>query len=132
MRGTLAVECGGGALSLVHDKNVPAPARHKARRLVPLLVALAALLVLAVPACSSKDVASGLSAEQACKQNSDCASGLICAIGACRAMCKASSDCETGGSCIDDGNVAVCQYPAEKNRPCNMQSDCPSPLACAS
>src|SRR5579859_7726611 len=120
-----------GSTSMRHD-IVSASLRNNRRRIVTLFVALASVVAFAGPACSSNDVAAGRAAEQACHQNSDCASGLLCALGACRAMCSASSDCQTGGSCIDNGDVAVCQYADEKNKPCNKQSDCPSPLACAS
>jgi hypothetical protein len=102
------------------------------RPLASLLVALAAFATFAAPACSSKSVASGLAAEDACYLNSDCASGLICALGACRAMCASAADCGTGGSCVDNADVAVCQSAAEVNTVCNKQSDCPAPLACAS
>jgi hypothetical protein len=102
------------------------------RHLRILLLAMAVLIALAAPACSSKDVASGLAAEEACHLNSDCARGLVCALGACRAMCTTAADCGSGGTCIDNANVAVCQSAADKNTPCNKQSDCPAPLACAS
>ncbi len=47
-------------------------------------------------------------------------------------MCVTSADCGNGGSCIfDNSGHAVCQLAAEKNRQCNTQNDCPSPLACA-
>ena len=111
----------------------PTPSLHGQRYLVSLVLALAALVTLAAPACSgSSNVAAGLAAEEACHQNSDCARGLFCALGACRAQCKSPADCGTGGICIDNGDVAVCQYADENNTPCNKESDCPSPLACAS
>ena len=107
--------------------------RHTWRHVLSLFLAVTAVLAVAAVACSTpKDVASGLAIEEACKQNSDCASGLICALGACRAMCATAVDCQAGGACISSGRVAVCQYAAEKNSPCNKPTDCPAPLACAS
>ncbi len=47
-------------------------------------------------------------------------------------MCKTAADCGTGGSCIDNGENAVCEYPVDKNTPCEKETDCPAPLACAS
>jgi hypothetical protein len=103
------------------------------RHAAALISFLSVALTLAAPACnSSKDVASGLELEQQCKQNSDCARGLLCALGSCRAMCSSAADCMAGGACIATETIAVCQYPDEKNKPCNKESDCPSPLACAS
>jgi len=81
-------------------------------------------------ACST--TGQGLGVLAACHQNSDCATGLVCALGACRAMCSTAADCGDGGACVDDGTAAVCEYPSELNTPCNTQSDCPAPLACAS
>jgi len=114
--------------------------RGKGRHRIPLLTLLlvfAAWLVLAAPACStSTSVAASLVAEEACHLNSDCAPGLLCALGACRAMCMTAADCntadQTGGTCVDNGDVAVCRYADENNTPCSKQADCPAPLACAS
>lgn len=96
------------------------------------LVVLSGVFCVATPACSSDDLASGLAASQACSLNSDCAAGLKCALGRCRTECVASSDCGSGGSCVSDGTSGVCQPAAEKNTPCDKQSDCSAPLACAS
>jgi hypothetical protein len=117
----------------VHTDIVPSSPRHARRHRLSPVILLILLAVLAALACStSKDVSSGLRAEEACYLNSDCASGLICALGACRAMCASAADCGTGGSCVDNSDVAVCQSAAEVNTVCNKQSDCPAPLACAS
>src|SRR5580658_616928 len=86
---------------------------------------------LGIPACNSSSTAAGLAAAQACHVNSDCQSGLLCALGACRAQCTTSADCQTGGTCIDNGDVAVCQYASENNTSCTKESDCSPPLACA-
>jgi hypothetical protein len=107
------------------------------RSVRPREIALAVLMVgamlgIATPACTSDDLASGLAASQACSLNSDCAAGLKCALGRCRSECVASADCGNGGSCISDGTSGVCQLAAEKNTPCDKQSDCSAPLACAS
>jgi hypothetical protein len=91
---------------------------------------IVALVVCVALACSSNGQASGLLAT--CHQNSDCANDLVCALGACRAMCTTAADCGAGGACVDNGTSAVCQYQSEFDMPCNMPSDCPSPLACAS
>jgi hypothetical protein len=93
---------------------------------------IAAVLAILAPACSSKDVAAGIAAEQACSLNSDCAAGLVCALGRCRDQCANASDCGSGGSCVTDGTHAVCQSAADKDTPCERPSDCPAPLACAS
>lgn len=115
--------------------NVPIQERSRrhGRRLASLVLTLAAIMALGAPACSSsKDVASGLAEAETCSLNSDCASGLICALSKCRVMCVTAADCGDGGSCIDNGDIAVCQKAAEKNTPCDKESDCPTPLACAS
>ncbi len=115
------------------NQTTTTSSRPPRRHLASLLFALASAVALCAPACStSSNVAAGLAAEEACRQNSDCARGLLCALGACRAQCATAADCGAGGTCIDNGDVAVCQYAAEANAPCNQQSDCPSPLACAS
>jgi hypothetical protein len=72
------------------------------------------------------------SSDLACSLNSDCAAGLVCALGKCRPACVTAADCGAGGSCITDGRNPVCQPAAEKNVPCNRPTDCPTPLACAS
>lgn len=90
-------------------------------------VVLAAILF--VPACSSTTPA----ATAGCSLNSDCATGLVCALGQCRPQCVKASDCPiSGSSCIDDGRNAVCETPTDKNKPCDSEYDCPVPLACAS
>ncbi len=116
-----------------------APTTHAARlrsagprNLGVALLVLSATLGIAVPACTSEDVAAGLAASEACSLNSDCATGLRCALGRCRTECVASSDCGSGGSCVSDGTRGVCQPAAEKNTPCDKQADCTAPLACAS
>jgi alpha-tubulin suppressor-like RCC1 family protein len=92
-------------------------------------IAVVIALVLGSPGCksSSQPPTGG----QACSLNSDCTSPLVCALGKCRPECVTSADCN-GGSCVDNGSYGVCQTPAELNTPCNMESDCPAPLACAS
>src|SRR5580692_9556067 len=106
--------------------------RHHHRGATSLGLLLATLLAPVAPACGNSNSGALLAAEDACHQNSDCQAGLLCALGACRAMCETAADCGAGGQCVDDGDVAVCQYAAEANTPCNVQSDCPAPLACAS
>lgn len=82
-----------------------------------------------IPACSSSAPVTLIG----CSLNSDCSTGLICALGKCRVQCVNASDCPvTGSSCIDDGRNAVCQTPTDKNKPCTQETDCPVPLACAS
>jgi|HubBroStandDraft_1064217.scaffolds.fasta_scaffold02736_5 Regulator of Chromosome Condensation (RCC1) repeat protein len=94
------------------------------------IVGLVAAVALGAAACNSSSSAPGAAAAQECHVNSDCQSGLICALGECRAQCTTSADCQTGGTCIDNGDVAVCQYASVT--PCTKESDCPAPLACAS
>ncbi len=68
-----------------------------------------------------------------CSLNSDCATGLLCALGKCRNRCAEASDCPVpGSSCIDDGRNPVCETPTDKNTPCTSENDCDVPLACAS
>jgi hypothetical protein len=108
---------------------VPTHSRRNRLHLPSLLLAFAALFALAAPACNSANVASGLVAAQACHENSQCAQGLICALGACTVMCSTAADCVPAGECEHSNDVAACQYlPAS----CNEQSDCLPPLACAS
>jgi len=108
---------------------VPARSRCNRLHLPSLLLAFAALLALAAPACNSANVASGLVAAEACHENSQCAQGLICALGACTVMCSTAADCVPAGECVFSNDTAACQY---KPASCNEQSDCPAPLACAS
>jgi Regulator of Chromosome Condensation (RCC1) repeat protein len=96
-----------------------------------VLLAVAAVVALAFPACNSSSSTPGLGEGLGCHLNSDCVSGLFCALGACRAQCATAADCQAGGTCIDNGDVAVCQYASENNTPCDKESDCPAPLACA-
>jgi hypothetical protein len=114
----------------VHNNTVSTSSRHNRGHLPFLLLALAAIIVLASPACSSTPP--GLGPAQACHENSDCASGLICTLGACRAQCATAADCLAGGTCVDNGDEAVCQYASENNSTCTKESDCSPPLACAS
>lgn len=115
------------------DDTVRGPNRRRRLHVSVLLLTLVAVVALAAPACSgSGNVAAGLVVEEACHLNSDCASGLICALGACRAMCETAADCGMGGTCVDNGDVAVCRYADENNTACDKPSDCPAPLACAS
>jgi hypothetical protein len=111
-------------------KRISASARQARREVASWVtrVALAAA-ALAGGACSSSTAPS----ETACSLNSDCAPGLICALGKCRSECVNASDCPVpGSSCIDDGRNPVCETPTEKNTPCTKEADCPVPLACAS
>jgi hypothetical protein len=105
--------------------------RQSRRCVAALLLALASLVALVGPACSSNDVAASL--YKGCAQNSDCDKTLICALGLCRPVCKTTADCGNGGACItDDMMHAVCQSATLNNKACDKPSECPSPLACAS
>jgi hypothetical protein len=98
----------------VRTDLAPSPGRPRGQHVPALLFALAALTVLAGPACTTtKDVALALGEEEKCYQNTDCTSGLICALGACRAMCAGAADCGADGTCVDNGDVAVCEYGAK-------------------
>jgi hypothetical protein len=84
---------------------------------------------LASPACTTSSVTT----TARCALNSDCATGLVCALGPCRPPCVSASDCPVpGSSCIDDGRSAFCETPAQKNTPCTSEAQCAVPLACAS
>jgi hypothetical protein len=99
------------------------------RMAATLLLALVSAVAIAAPGCSTSTTAT----ESSCSLNSDCATGLICALGKCRTECVDAADCPVAGSsCIDDGRNPVCETPTEKNTPCQKESDCPVPLACAS
>ncbi len=71
-----------------------------------------------------------------CALNSDCISGFVCALGACRAQCQSDVDCSFGGTCVfgvtDGVKTFVCRTPAQANAPCSNPSDCMAPMACAS
>ncbi len=111
------------------ERMTHSPERSRGGWIAAWLVGLALALALVTPACTTSTSASTVG----CSLNSDCASGLICALGKCRAQCVDAADCPvTGSSCIDDGRNPVCQPPAEKNKPCTRLADCPTPLACAS
>jgi hypothetical protein len=95
----------------------------------PTLLLAALLLAMVAPACSGSTSAGPVGA---CSLNSDCAMGLICALGKCRKECASAADCAAGGACVDDGRTSACQTPEERNTPCARPSDCAPPLACAS
>jgi hypothetical protein len=90
------------------------------------LSCLALLLLLAYSSSSS------VTPNGACSLNSDCATGLACALGKCRKPCVSATDCGAGGACVDDGRTSACQTPQERNTPCTREADCAAPLACAS
>lgn len=105
------------------------PERSSGGWIAAWLIGVALASALVAPACTSSRSASTVG----CSLNSDCASGLICALGKCRTQCVDAADCPvTSSSCIDDGRYPVCQPPTEKNKPCTRLADCPTPLACAS
>jgi hypothetical protein len=110
-------------------KATSSATRASVGRLAAWLTEVALASALAAAACSTSTTA----ADTSCSLNSDCATGLICALGKCRDQCVNAADCPvTGSSCIDDGRSPVCEPPTEKNTPCENESDCPVPLACAS
>jgi hypothetical protein len=104
--------------------------RDTRQRAALFLSLFAIFTVLDAPGCSSDDAAARRKLFDSCSLNSDCVSGLICALGKCRNQCVSSVDC-AGGTCVTDGKNAVCLSAAEENKPCARVSDCPSPLACA-
>jgi hypothetical protein len=89
-------------------------------------------MTVAVSDCSSTTA----SPAAACHLNSDCLAPLICALGACRKQCVTAADCISfgaGSSCVSDSKGhAICQPVAELNTPCDNESMCTPPLACAS
>ncbi len=106
--------------------------RLHVRRVALLGVVAWAPMTVAVSDCSSTSA----SPAATCHLNSDCISPLICALGACRKECMTAADCiglGAGSSCISDskGN-AICEPAAELNTPCDNESMCTPPLACAS
>jgi hypothetical protein len=106
--------------------------RLRVRRAALLGVVVWAPMTVAVSDCGSTSA----SAEATCHLNSDCMSPLICALGACRKECMTAADCISfgaGSSCISDSKGhAICQPAAELNTPCDNESMCTPPLACAS
>jgi hypothetical protein len=105
------------------------PERSSGGWMAAWLIGVALASALMAPACTTSTSASTVG----CSLNSDCASGLICALGKCRTQCVDAADCPVAeSSCIDDGRYPVCQPPAERNKPCTHLADCPTPLACAS
>src|SRR5262249_31008001 len=73
---------------------------------------------------------------QACKLNSQCASGLVCSFGLCHAECAQVRDCPANQRCVtvypegDSGEPAkLCQLQEESK--CQYNSDCHNPLVCA-
>ncbi len=106
--------------------------RRGLQQVASFFVLLAAVAALAAPGCNSSDNGTP-SGPAACNLTSDCAKGLTCALGRCRTQCTTSVDCTTGGpgDCVVDitTGLAVC---VPKNAPCEKQSECRAPLACAS
>jgi hypothetical protein len=103
--------------------------RSSGARALAWLAAPILSVALVFPACTS----STASKTTGCSLNSDCATGLVCALGKCRSQCAEASDCPVPGStCIDDGRNAVCESPTDRNTPCASEAQCPVPLACAS
>jgi uncharacterized membrane protein YgcG len=121
---------------MTSQDRVAARASH-GRHVLSFFIAIGAVVVLAGAACSSSSGAGAAAATQlqACSLNSDCAMGLICALGKCSVACRMDSDCMTGENCAvgpgpgDSGNIAAC---VSNIMACNTQADCPTPLACAS
>jgi hypothetical protein len=110
-------------------KRTTANLGQTAERLAAWLAGLACLAAIGLPACSTAAAVSF----SGCSLNSDCNTGLVCALGKCRSQCVTAADCAVAGStCIDDGRNAVCEAPADKNKVCTSENDCPVPLACAS
>ena len=102
--------------------------RSNGARTLGGLVAVILAVAFVIPACTSSTGAK----TTGCALNSDCATGLICALGKCRPHCAEAADCPVPGStCIDDGRSAVCETPTDRNKPCTSEADCPVPLACA-
>jgi hypothetical protein len=68
------------------------PKRGRAAAWAVVRAVLGAALVLALAACGGGST----STVDACHENSDCAAGLVCALGACREPCATSADCAAG------------------------------------
>lgn len=119
------------------------------RRLAPAATeAFALVLVLLAAACQSAPTPGA-----SCTHTSECASGLVCRYGRCRAECTANADCPLGAACLlgADGSGA-CGLDADLGcttsgvgrtcatglvcvadrceRPCTSAADCPSDGVC--
>jgi formylglycine-generating enzyme required for sulfatase activity len=71
--------------------------------------------VTAAATSEGHDAGNGVSAlGDACKGSGDCAAGLSCLFGRCRASCKADSDCSGDSLCFTDGTTSGCRLPNER------------------
>jgi hypothetical protein len=59
---------------------------------------------------------------------SDCNSGLICTLDACRTDCRTDADCPRGSLCSGVAPPYGCSAPQELA--CASDADCPAPLTC--
>src|SRR5258706_13646012 len=91
-----------------------------------LALALPLLLVSACAVATSKKQR-GVQ----CELSSECDAPLVCRLGACRRECATTRDCAAPAQCVLDGaHLGACQLETELH--CAVNSDCTSPLVCAS
>lgn len=82
------------------------------------------LLVLA--ACQS-----GATRGTGCRRSADCASGLVCALDACRQACRESRDCGPDARCLIEPATGVSVCSVAQIDDCTTHG-CPAGLTCAS
>jgi hypothetical protein len=86
---------------------------------------LALLLVALLPSCLDEPAASPLGSS--CDRAADCAAGLECLYGRCRAPCTFDRDCAPGATCVgspDDPGRRACTFSDEGGD----RGPCPPPL----
>jgi hypothetical protein len=89
---------------LIVFEDAKEPRRGRACALAIARLAVGAVLTLVLCACGGGST----STVDACHENSDCATGLVCALGACREPCTTSADCAAGWTC----EAMACAPPA--------------------
>lgn len=85
-----------------------------------------ALLFLSTVACQA-----GASRGASCARDSECASGLVCALDACRSACRESRDCRVGERCLVEPATGLGVCSVESVDDCTTHG-CPEGLVCAS
>lgn len=82
-------------------------------------------LVCLLAACQS-----GASVGTTCRRAADCAPGLECALGACRAACRESRDCGPDQRCLIEPSTGVSVCSVQTIDDCTTHG-CPTDLVCA-
>jgi hypothetical protein len=87
------------------------------------------LVLLAASACEPPVARSGTGVQ--CDLNSECEEPLVCRLARCRRQCATLRDCPLGARCVrDEQGLGACLLESEAR--CQLRSDCPAPLVCAS